>query len=163
MSKALLVFVNLCTTQRSLLVLLMMVLLVLPLLVLPLLVLLLCEMFVLIFLVVCSFFFDLFLVVNQHRFTLKVLKNAFKKSCYYLFLFAVPILGYSLCGFIAFGSRIREFHTFIASVETVTTMAFGTFNNDILLKYPRFGGCFMFSFYLVVVFLMRTLFTAIVM
>ena len=96
-------------------------------------------------------------------FTLKVLKNAFKKCLYYLVLFSVVLNGYALCGFTVFGSRVKEFHTFAYSFETVLIMAFGSFNNAILAKYPLIGSCFMFSFYLVVVFLMRTLFTAIVM
>ena len=78
-------------------------------------------------------------------------------------LFSVPILAYALCGFTVFGSRVQHFHTFPSSLETTLVMAFGTFNNDILNKYPTLGAFYMFSFYLVVVFLMRTLFTAIVM
>ena len=80
-------------------------------------------------------------------FTLKVIKNSFKKSIYYLSLFCVPLLAYSFCGHYMFGTRIEEFHTLSSSIETVLIMTFGTFQDNVLSRYPMLGAIYMFSFY----------------
>ena len=91
-----------------------------------------------------------YLMLNSRiRFTLKVLKNSFKKSLFYLLLFSVPILAYSLFGYYVFGPRVANFHTFPLSLETVLVMAFGSFQDDVLSRYPNLGALYLFSFYLV--------------
>lgn len=102
------------------------------------------------------------MIARRIWFTLKVLKNSFKKAAYYLVLFLVPLLSYALGGHGMFGSRVAAFSTWYGSLETVIVMTFGTFQEEVLARFPVTGALYLFSFYLVVVFLMRTLFTAIV-
>ena len=102
------------------------------------------------------------MIARRIWFTLKVLKVSFQRASYYLVLFLVPLLGYALGGHGMFGSRVSVFSTWSSSMESVAVMTFGTFQEEVLDRFPVLGAVYLFSFYLVVVFLMRTLFTAIV-
>ena len=61
-----------------------------------------------------------------------------------------------------FGSRVSSFSTWYGSIDTIIVMTFGNFQEEVLARFPVTGALYLFSFYLVAVSLMRTLFAAIV-
>ena len=76
---------------------------------------------------------------------------------------AIAILAFSQFGFLCFGVKLESFSSFFKALRVVLLMSVGkSINNvEVHLKYPFLGPLFLFSFLLVILFVLINVFVAV--